>query len=177
MPEQRLESGRGDAARSNDLDAVSVRTASARERWMVTGTTRNSGQASIMATSTPPASSARYSVCPGCRKPGVLESLLLDGIGHQPGDLAGKRQSGPTLDGLQGGRRIDWIRMAGAHGAAQLHRKDGQRRIEDGAGVSRPRDLAHRDIETELVGEGRQADGVVEDEEGPRTALAASTRL
>src|SRR5258707_14350542 len=62
--------------------------------------------------------------------------------------------------------------MAGAHGAAQLHRKDGQRRIEDGAGVSRPRDLAHRDTETELVGEGRQADGVVEDEEGPRTALA-----
>ena len=62
--------------------------------------------------------------------------------------------------------------MAGAHGAAQLYRQDGQRRIEDGAGVSRPRDLAHRDIETELVGEGRQVDGVVEDEEGPRTALA-----
>ena len=57
-------------------------------------------------------------------------------------------------------------------GDAQPHGQHGQRRLEDRTGVGRPRDLAQRHVEAELVGKGGQAGRVVEDEEGPRAALA-----
>ncbi len=51
------------------LSLLSAATASRSGRCTVTGTTRSSAQASIMATAAPPASSARNSVWPGWRNP------------------------------------------------------------------------------------------------------------
>ncbi len=170
--EQRFEAGRGDAARPNDLDAV--KRAYRLGQGEVDGDRHDAqfGAGEHHGDVDPARQLGEILGMPRMSEAGVLEGLLLDGIGHHPGDLAGKRQSGTALDGLQGGRCIGWIRVAGPHGSAQPHRQHGQRRLEDSAGVGRPRDLAHRDIEAELVGEGGQADGVVEDEEGPRAALA-----
>jgi hypothetical protein len=51
------------------VSRLSAATASRRAKWMVTGTTRRPGQTSIIAGVAPPASSARNSVWPACRKP------------------------------------------------------------------------------------------------------------
>ena len=48
---------------------VRVRIASLSDTWVVTGTVRKPGQASIIADLFSPASFARYSVCPGCPNP------------------------------------------------------------------------------------------------------------
>jgi len=169
--EQRLEAGRGDAARSNDLDAV--KRANRLGQGEMDGDRHDTqlGEASIMATSTPPASSARYSVCPGCRnrRPGEFFFWM---------DLV----TSPAISPASANRapRSMASRVAGALTGSGWPARTGPRNCTErtGSAVRRrrrrqpPRDLVHRDIETELVGEGRQADGVVEDEEGPRTALA-----
>jgi hypothetical protein len=125
-----------------------------------------------MATSTPPASSARYSVWPGCAKPASWRVFFLDGIGHHAGNLPGKGELGGTLDRLQGCRRVDWVGMAGLHRDAQSNRQDRQRCFEDKTRVRRLRDFPDSDVEAELGGESAQAGAIVDGKERPRTAPA-----
>ena len=134
---------------------------------MVTGTTRNSGQASIMATSTPPASSARYSVWPACRKPRVLQRLLLDRIGHQTGDLAGKGEPGGALDRSDG--RAGALAGSGCPGRTAARRRTGSTGKADRTpGRPRPvRRSAARERQARAWRPGLPADRHRRDEEGP----------
>src|SRR5690606_24266107 len=59
---------------------VSVAIACCRETWMVTGTTRSRSDASIITGMTLPQSAARYSVCPGWRKPAAYSAALWIGL-------------------------------------------------------------------------------------------------
>ncbi len=79
MPKSRRSAA--SVARQTDRMA-SVVTPSKRRRsetWIVTGTTRSCGQASII-TGVPPVSSPRNSVCPGCGKPAWYSTALLIGL-------------------------------------------------------------------------------------------------
>ena len=86
-------------------------TAWASDRWMVTGTTRSSGQASIMATSAPPASSARNSVWPGCLKPASCSVFFWMGLVTMPA-ISPAWASRGALDRLDR-RRRRWPDRAG----------------------------------------------------------------
>src|SRR5580704_18540490 len=106
--EQRLEAGRGEATRPNDLDAV--KGANRLGQSEVDGDRHD---AQLWAGEhhgdvDPARQLGEILGMSRMLETGVLEGLLLDGIGHHPGDLAGKRRSGTALDGLQGGRRIGW---------------------------------------------------------------------
>ena len=58
--------------------SASARDGSASDRWMVTGTTRSSGQASIMATSTPARQLGEELGVAGMPEARILQGLLLD---------------------------------------------------------------------------------------------------
>ena len=124
---------------------------------MVTGTTRNSGQASIMATSTPPASSARYSVWPGWRKPASCRVFFWMGLVTMPAtspasaSLAARSMASRVAGALTGS---GWPARTGA---PQPHRQHRQRRLEGLAGLGRPVDLAHRNIRGQACRRGRPA--------------------
>ena len=77
----------------------------------------------------------------GMREARVLQRLFLDRIGGEARDLAGERQRDGAFDGLDRGRRIGGIGMAGPDRRPQAHRQDRQRRGKDAARLGRMGDL------------------------------------
>ena len=143
---------------------------------MVTGTTRSSGQASIMATSRAAGQLGQELGVAGMPEARILQRLLLDRIGGEAGDLAGLRQPGGALDRLERRRRhwpgSGWPAVAGA---LQPHRQHRQRRREHRGSFGGRGDLAHRHGEAELAGQRRQPRRIVDREERPRCRCAPAT--
>ena len=124
--------------------------------WIVTGTARSSGPASIITgrAGTPVQAAdkvPRNSVWPGCRKPGSVERLLADGIGDHRRGVAGTDVAdgaGDRLDDRGGIRRVGPARLCRDRG---LKRHDRQRVVEHRDGIARL-DRTDRAIEAEQPG-------------------------
>ena len=111
--EQRPEPGCSDAACANDLDGV--KRAHRLGQGQVDGHRHDAqfGTGEHHGDVDPARQLGEILRMAGMPEACVLQGLLLDGIGHQAGNLASQGQLGAALDGLQGGRRVDRVGMAG----------------------------------------------------------------
>ena len=143
---------------------------------MVTGTTRSSGQASIMATSPAARQLGQELGVAGMPEARILQRLLLDRVGGEAGDLAGLRQPGRALDRLERGGGIDRVGLAGlGRRLAGAPRSTGSAVANTGGASAGCGDLAHRHGEAELAGQRGQPRWIVDREERPRAACAPAT--
>ena len=121
---------------------------------MVTGTTRSSGQASIMATSTGrPAQLGQVFGVAGMAKARVLQGFLLDGVGHHAADIAAQGHLGGAFDRGHAGCGVPGIGTAGLDRRAERHRQDRQCVREDVGRFRRGGDGAQGDVQPKLAGE------------------------
>ncbi len=162
----RRPSGRDPAGADDGLGVERRARRRPAERWMVTGTTRSWGQASIIATSTPPASSARNSVWPGWRKPASCSVFFWIGLVTTPAIVPAWANRTARSMASMVAAALATSGRPGVDGAREANREDRQGTGESGSGFLGPGDLAHGHVEPEPAGKTGKAIGIVEDEEG-----------
>ena len=128
-------------ARFDQRAASGCRVTSQSGRWVVTGTVRSVGPASIITTlpGETPQRSATNSVWPGMLEADRVELLLGDRAGHHRGGRAGAGEADGDLQRIERAVRAGDARMAGNVGLRRIELDQRQRIIERGVRLARDR--------------------------------------
>src|ERR1700744_632469 len=113
----------------------------------------------------------KFSVA-GMAEARLLERLLLNGVGREARDRAASGKRHRTFDGLDRGRCVCRIGMAGVDWRTQAHWKYGQCRSEGTGRLARSRDFLHRHVKMQIAGESAEPVRIVEHEKGTRRRLS-----